>query len=141
MREELIRGYKNFLVGSVKLFLLGKCIIQNDIQQYTQGHLKDDLIFFLCAFGGIGRNTLKTITLQDKNSFEEYVILDKTKIILSEKGYALKLHLAEKLEAHATMLEFNGLKPQYVAKINTILTRFEKFWQTLLDCDKKSQDN
>jgi hypothetical protein len=76
-------------------------------------------------------NLFKVIKLQDEVTFNQYIQLDNKEMRLTEKGHALKEYLQQKLRNHVAMLEFNGIKPQYLGKINTMLKRFEKFWQII----------
>lgn len=138
MQEDLIRGYRNFLLGSIKTYFLGKNIIQDEIDFYTNKELKDGLLFFLCVFEKIDAKLLKTIIYEDVSSFKKYVVLSKKgEARVTAKGQALKKHLEEKLAVQAAMLEFNGIKPQYIGKITTMLKRFEKFWQMIVTFSRK----
>lgn len=139
MHEDLIRGYKNFLASSITFYLFGKSIIQKEIEHFTNGELQDELIFFVCTFGKFDSKALKNIDLKNPATFAEYVTL-KDKIVLTEKGKNLKIYLEKKLEAHAAILEFNGIKPRYIGQITTIMRRFEKFWKIMLDFSKKNNE-
>jgi len=138
MQEDLVRGYRNFLLGSIKTYFLGRSIIQDEIDFYTQKELKDGLVFFLCVFEKIDVKLLKTISYEDEASFNKYVTLSKKgEATLTQKGEGLKKHIEEKLSVHAAMLEFNGIKPQYLGKITTMTKRFEKFWQMIVTFSRK----
>lgn len=133
MQEDLVRGYKNFLLGSIKTYFLGCNIIQNEIDFYTKQELKDGLLFFMCIFEKTNPNIFKRIKLQDEVTFKEYLTIStKQEFTLTKKGEKLKEHLEAKLKNHAAMLEFNGIKPEYLGKISTMLKRFEKFWQIIV---------
>ena len=138
MQEDLVRGYRNFLLGSIKTYFLGRSIIQDEIDFYTNKELKDGLLFFLCVFEKIDSRLLKIITYQDAASFKKYVTLSKSgQAQLTPKGNGLKKYLEEKLAVQAAMLEFNGIKPQHIGKITTMLKRFEKFWQMIVTFSRK----
>lgn len=141
MQEDLVRGYRNFMLCAIKVYFLGRNIIQDEIDFFTNKRLKDGLIFFLCVFEQIDPKLFKNLSFQDEKVFNEYLSLSKNKIVLSAEGQALKKYLEEKLALHATMLEFNGIKPQYIGKITTILKRFEKFWQMIITFSRKNTNN
>lgn len=139
MQDELVRGYRNFMLGAIKTYFLGRNIIQDEVDFFTGKKLKDSLIFFLCIFEQIEPKLLKNLTFEDEEAFKEYVDLSKKGVpILTAKGEELKKYLEDKLAIHAAMLEFNGIKPQYIGKITTIMKRFEKFWQMILTFSRKS---
>lgn len=140
MQEDLVRGYRNFLLGSVKTYFLGKSIIQDEIDFFTKKELKDGLLFFLCVFEKVDAKLLKTIHYEDEAAFKKYITLsNKGMASVTPKGKELKKYLEEKFAIHATMLEFNGIKPQYIGKVTTMLKRFEKFWQMILSFSRKKQ--
>jgi len=137
MNEDLVRGYLNFLLSSIRTYYLGGNIIQEEIDLFTDNNLKDGLIFFLFAFDKIDSKMLKSLNFVDKSGLAEYVDLDSSKTELLPKGLDLKKYLEEKIAIHVSLLEFNGIKPQYLGKITTMLRRFEKFWQTIVIFSKK----
>ena len=140
MQEDLVRGYRNFLLGSINTYFLGKRIIQDEIDFFTKKELKDGLLFFLCVFEKIDLKLLKTIEYEDAAVFKKYIVLSKKgEAQLTQSGKELKQYLEEKLALHAAMVEFNGIKPQYLGKITTMLKRFEKFWQMIVTFSRKKQ--
>jgi len=142
MQEDLVRGYRNFLLGSVKTYFLGKSIIQDEIDFFTKKELKDGLLFFLCVFEKIDVKLLKTIHYEDEDAFKKYVSLSKKgEASLTPRGKELKKYLEDKFAIHATMLEFNGIKPEHIGKVTTMLKRFEKFWQMIVSFSRKKQLN
>lgn len=139
MHEDLVRGYRNFLLGSIKVYFLGHDIIQDEINFHTNSDLKDGLAFFLLAFEKNDAKLITHLKIKDINSLQKYLTISKNACILTENGAKLKEYLEEKLLTHAAMLEFNGIKPQYLGKVNTMLKRFEKFWKTIINFSRKAQ--
>lgn len=140
MNQDLVRGYKNFLLSSIRTYYLGSNIIQDEIDFFTNNSLPDGLIFFLFAFDKIDTKMLKSLNLKDPKTFELYIdITNLNKVELLPTGQKLKEYLEEKIEVHVSMLEFNGIKPQYIGKITTMMRRFEKFWQSIVLFSKKKK--
>lgn len=137
MQQDLIKAYKSFLLSSVRVFFVGENIIQSEIDFYTKNFLKDGLLFFICAFDKINAKMLKKVVFKDLDAFKEYVLFEDDRVVLSSKGEELKFYIEQKLASQALMLEFNGVKPEHVGKVTTILKRFEKFWQIILGFSKK----
>lgn len=141
MHDDLVRGYKNFLLVSMKAYFLGRNIIQDEINFFTNKQLKDGLVFFICAFDKIDSKLFKSLTFQDYEGIQKYINISKNQTItLTKEGEKLKAALDEKLSAQAAMLEFNGIKPQHIGKVTTMFRRFEKFWQMIVTFSRRKEE-
>ncbi len=139
MNQELVRGYKNFLISSIKAYYLGSHIIQDEVDFFTNKQLKDGLVFFLIAFDKLDSKIWKALHLENEEEFRKYVDLSVNSAVLTLQGEELKNYLEEKFKIHVSMLEFNGIKPQYIARVTTMLKRFEKFWLNIVNFSKKKR--
>lgn len=137
--SDLFRGYKSFLISLFKAMRLERQIIESEVDFFTRGYLKDGFLFFIIATQKMDTNTLGEHSIVDYEILKEYIKIPRKEdglIKLSDKGDLLFEYLEEKLEKHAAILQFNGLKAQDIAKAATSLKRFEQFWQWLLDARK-----
>lgn len=137
MSQELLRGYNNFLLTTIKTYFLGSNMVQDEIDFFTNKKLVDGLIFFLFAFDKVDSKLVKSLTIKDPKTLSEYIDIEGTDASLTLQGEKLKKYLEEKFAVHVSMLDFNGIKPQYIAKVNTVFKRFEKFWQTIVSYSNK----
>ncbi len=136
MDQELVKGYKNFFLNSIKNYFICYDMIQKEIDIHTNYNLQDGMLFFLCAFDNFDPDYFNKYNFLNKLQFKNYVIFDDKNYKLTQSGRDLKFFLEEKLLAQALMLEFNGLNAVAVGRLSTMLKRFQKFWKILINHSK-----